>query len=216
MERKHSNLEMGLSMIMTYFLLGSPKCTSPRSWGVDSSRWKQLDEHSGTSDSLGEELSSCKFQRWLRSPMISEPTSAYTHHAGHKFHEVFQMKHGGGYFDLPASKISTDKASYQWISGKKITVRFRDDHYRSLLRQSRSVETQDIIIGESFSDIVYADYESYKCFSTRPELKSLDPFLNLWVGIVNRSQADINKNNDMMYARQRAWKHFATSPEPCS
>ncbi|GJU86865.1 hypothetical protein Tco_1294411 [Tanacetum coccineum] len=67
MERKHSNLEMGLSMIMAYFLL--------------------------------------------------EPTSAYTHHAGHKFQEVFQMKHGGGYSKLPASKISTDKASYQWISG---------------------------------------------------------------------------------------------------
>ncbi|GJV94849.1 hypothetical protein Tco_1546426 [Tanacetum coccineum] len=81
--------------------IGGPKCTSPRSWGVDSSRWKQ----------------SRKFQRWLRRPMISEPTSAYTHHAEHKFHEVFQMKHGGGYSDLPASKISTDKASYQWISG---------------------------------------------------------------------------------------------------
>lgn len=27
------------------------------------------------------------------------------HHAGHKFHEVFQMKHGG-YSDLPAAKIS--------------------------------------------------------------------------------------------------------------
>nr|GEY36008.1 kinesin-like protein KIN-14C [Tanacetum cinerariifolium] len=86
--------------------IGSPKCTSPRSWGIDSSRWKQFDEQSGTSDSLGEELSPRKFQRGLRSPMISEPTSAYTHHAGHKFHEVFQMKHGGGYSDLPASKIS--------------------------------------------------------------------------------------------------------------
>nr|GEV37750.1 kinesin-like protein KIN-14C [Tanacetum cinerariifolium] len=100
--------------------IGSPKCTSPRSWGVDSSRWKQFDEQSGTSDSLGEELSPCKFQMWLRSPMISEPTSTYTHHVGHKFHEVFQMKHGGGYSDLPASKISTDKASYQWISGKGV------------------------------------------------------------------------------------------------
>nr|GEV03654.1 kinesin-like protein KIN-14C [Tanacetum cinerariifolium] len=76
--------------------IGSPKCTSPRSWGVESSRWKQFDEQSGTSDSLEEELSPRKFQMGLRSPIISEPTSAYTHHAGHKFHEVFQMKHGGG------------------------------------------------------------------------------------------------------------------------
>ena len=50
--------------------IGSPKCTSPRSWGIDSSRWKQFDEQSGTSDSFGEELSPRKFQRG-RSPMIS-------------------------------------------------------------------------------------------------------------------------------------------------
>ncbi|MFS7889321.1 putative dynamin central domain, Dynamin superfamily [Helianthus anomalus] len=34
-----------------------------------------------------------------------------------------------------------------------------------------------------------------------------------WVGIVNRSQADINKNTDMTYARQREWEYFATSPD---
>ena len=38
--------------------------------------------------------------------LLLVPTSAYTNHAGHKFHEVFQMKHGGGYSGLPASKIS--------------------------------------------------------------------------------------------------------------
>ncbi|GJW57187.1 dynamin-related protein 1E-like protein [Tanacetum coccineum] len=32
-----------------------------------------------------------------------------------------------------------------------------------------------------------------------------------WVGIMNRSQADINKNTNMMYARQKEWKYFATS-----
>lgn len=35
----------------------------------------------------------------------AESTSALMHHAGHKFQEVFQMKHGG-YSDLPAAKIS--------------------------------------------------------------------------------------------------------------
>ncbi|KAM0004123.1 putative dynamin stalk domain, Dynamin superfamily [Helianthus debilis subsp. tardiflorus] len=34
----------------------------------------------------------------------------------------------------------------------------------------------------------------------------------LRVGIVNRSQADINKNTDMIYARRREWEYFATSP----
>ncbi|CAI9267955.1 unnamed protein product [Lactuca saligna] len=36
---------------------------------------------------------------------IHKPMSAMMHHAGHRFHEVFQMKHGD-YSDLPATKIS--------------------------------------------------------------------------------------------------------------
>ncbi|XP_051144978.1 phragmoplastin DRP1C [Andrographis paniculata] len=34
-----------------------------------------------------------------------------------------------------------------------------------------------------------------------------------WVGIVNRSQADINKNVDMLAARQKEREYFETSPE---
>ncbi|XP_073105799.1 phragmoplastin DRP1E isoform X2 [Elaeis guineensis] len=34
-----------------------------------------------------------------------------------------------------------------------------------------------------------------------------------WVGIVNRSQADINKNTDMIAARQKEREYFATSPD---
>ncbi|CAN4126017.1 unnamed protein product [Withania somnifera] len=34
-----------------------------------------------------------------------------------------------------------------------------------------------------------------------------------WVGIVNRSQADINKNVDMIYARRKEREYFANSPE---
>ncbi|KAK6921597.1 Dynamin stalk domain [Dillenia turbinata] len=34
-----------------------------------------------------------------------------------------------------------------------------------------------------------------------------------WVGIVNRSQADINKNVDMVYARQKEREYFESSPE---
>ncbi|KAH0766116.1 hypothetical protein KY285_001987 [Solanum tuberosum] len=34
-----------------------------------------------------------------------------------------------------------------------------------------------------------------------------------WVGIVNRSQADINKNVDMIYARRKEREYFDTSPD---
>ncbi|PIA49422.1 hypothetical protein AQUCO_01300320v1 [Aquilegia coerulea] len=50
-------------------------------------------------------LSESKFQRVLRSPIMSEPSAALIHHVGHKFHEVFQLKQGR-YSDLPAAKIS--------------------------------------------------------------------------------------------------------------
>ncbi|KAL8188589.1 hypothetical protein R6Q57_029877, partial [Mikania cordata] len=83
----------------------SPNAFSPKTLGSDSFRWKHIDEHNGTSDSFQEDISPRKIQRALRSPAISETTSALMHHAGHKFHEVFQMKHGG-YSDLPAAKIS--------------------------------------------------------------------------------------------------------------
>ncbi|KAM5571159.1 hypothetical protein ABKV19_011664 [Rosa sericea] len=50
-------------------------------------------------------LSESKFQRSLRSPVMSEPSAGLMHHVGHKFHEVFQVKQGR-YADLPAAKIS--------------------------------------------------------------------------------------------------------------
>ena len=34
-----------------------------------------------------------------------------------------------------------------------------------------------------------------------------------WVGIVNRSQAEINRNVDMMAARRKEREYFATSPD---
>ncbi|KAL8268497.1 hypothetical protein R6Q59_002295 [Mikania micrantha] len=34
-----------------------------------------------------------------------------------------------------------------------------------------------------------------------------------WVGIVNRSQADVNKNTDIIYARRKELEYFATSPD---
>lgn len=34
-----------------------------------------------------------------------------------------------------------------------------------------------------------------------------------WIGVVNRSQADINKSVDMIAARRREHEYFANSPE---
>ncbi|KAF9617635.1 hypothetical protein IFM89_037698 [Coptis chinensis] len=56
-------------------------------------------------DERRKSLSESKFQRVLRSPVMSEPSAALIHHVGHKFHEVFQLKQGR-YSDLPAAKIS--------------------------------------------------------------------------------------------------------------
>lgn len=39
------------------------------------------------------------------------------------------------------------------------------------------------------------------------------PLQHPWVGIVNRSQADINRNVDMIAARRREREFFAMSPE---
>lgn len=34
-----------------------------------------------------------------------------------------------------------------------------------------------------------------------------------WIGVVNRSQADINKNVDMIAARRREKEYFSSTPE---
>ncbi|CAN0902307.1 Kinesin-like protein KIN-14P [Linum grandiflorum] len=50
--------------------------------------------------------SESKFQQFLRtSPALSESSAAWMHHAGHRFHEVFQVRQGR-YADLSPSKIS--------------------------------------------------------------------------------------------------------------
>ncbi|XP_049399374.1 kinesin-like protein KIN-14K isoform X1 [Solanum stenotomum] len=93
-------------------------------YGADASRrWKLLGENLGCGDfsyieefssrthstsSLGERMktgSDSKFQRALRSPVVTEPSAALIHHVGHKFHEVFQLKQGS-HTEIPAARIS--------------------------------------------------------------------------------------------------------------
>ncbi|WZZ68967.1 hypothetical protein YC2023_080337 [Brassica napus] len=55
--------------------------------------------------SVDKSLAESKFQQALASSgVILDPLSPGSHHGGHKFHEVFQMKQGR--YDLQASKIS--------------------------------------------------------------------------------------------------------------
>ncbi|KAL6499122.1 hypothetical protein OROHE_026276 [Orobanche hederae] len=73
-----------------------------------SSRWKLLGERIGSADGAPREepfqmLSSPPFGEERRR--TDQPSAALTTHAGHKFHEVFQLKQGS-YTDLPAAKIS--------------------------------------------------------------------------------------------------------------
>ena len=52
------------------------------------------------------------------------------------------------------------------------------------------------------------------CFSVLKVLEGRSYRLqHPWVGIVNRSQADINKNVDMIVARRKEREYFATSPD---
>ncbi|KAL6575931.1 hypothetical protein OROHE_000402 [Orobanche hederae] len=109
-----------LLTLKTHFTLNAERYNG----GTDgSSRWKLLGERIGSADGAPREepfqmLSSPPFeeerrmfasvsksQRALRSPLMKEPSAALTTHAGHKFHEVFQLKQGS-YTDLPAAKIS--------------------------------------------------------------------------------------------------------------
>ncbi|KAI4347182.1 hypothetical protein L6164_008017 [Bauhinia variegata] len=47
--------------------------------------------------------SECNYQHVFSSPIKAESSASLIHHAGHKFHEMFQH---GSYADLPAAKIS--------------------------------------------------------------------------------------------------------------
>ncbi|PSR89207.1 Kinesin-like protein, partial [Actinidia chinensis var. chinensis] len=124
-----SDLEKGSMKIVLECLVAlrvqfMPNVGSPNKSASDASmRWKLLGQSLGGGDGSREELSTrahpstlsgderrksvsdSKFQRALRSSVMAEPSAALLHHVGHKFHEVFQMKHGC-YADLPAAKIS--------------------------------------------------------------------------------------------------------------
>lgn len=56
-------------------------------------------------------------------------------------------------------------------------------------------------------------FQSLTCLSQKVIEGRSYRLQNPWVGVVNRSQADINKNTDMTVARRKEREYFATSPD---
>ncbi|XP_022872169.1 kinesin-like protein KIN-14C isoform X2 [Olea europaea var. sylvestris] len=124
-----ADLEKGSMKIVVDCLLTLQTQFTPnvgRYNGSDASkRWKLIGERIGSREGSTREvpfqslsvssptseerrrvvLSESKFQRAVRSPTMAEPSAALINHVGHKFHEVFQIKHGS-YTDLSPGKLS--------------------------------------------------------------------------------------------------------------
>ncbi|KAJ8466509.1 hypothetical protein OPV22_029061 [Ensete ventricosum] len=79
----------------------------PKTPKVLSVKNSQMEQHSGNS---GENRINSFVDLRLKhvrqtNPVLSEPSTPRSHHSGHKFHELFQLKQGH-YYELSAAKIS--------------------------------------------------------------------------------------------------------------
>ncbi|THG05766.1 hypothetical protein TEA_002320 [Camellia sinensis var. sinensis] len=66
--------------------------------------------------------------------------------------------------------------------------------------------------GTNALDVGFLSFSLFPCIIEVLEGRSYR-LQHPWVGIVNRSQADINKNVDMVVARRKEQEYFATSPD---
>uniref|UniRef100_A0A7N2MDK0 Dynamin-type G domain-containing protein n=1 Tax=Quercus lobata TaxID=97700 RepID=A0A7N2MDK0_QUELO len=90
-----------------------------------------------------------------------------------------------------------------------------------------SSANQDVATSDAIKLAREVDATGERTFGVLTKLDSMDKGTNAldviegrsyrlhhpWVGIVNRSQADINKNVDILVARCKEWEYFATSPD---
>uniref|UniRef100_A0A5B7AYU2 Putative dynamin-related protein 1E isoform X2 n=1 Tax=Davidia involucrata TaxID=16924 RepID=A0A5B7AYU2_DAVIN len=90
-----------------------------------------------------------------------------------------------------------------------------------------SPANQDIATSDAIKLAREVDFTGERTFGVLTKLDLMDKGTNAldvlegrsyrlqhpWVGIVNRSQADINKNVDMIVARRKEREYFATSPD---
>ncbi|KAK1408900.1 hypothetical protein QVD17_41037 [Tagetes erecta] len=129
--------------------------------------------------------------------------------------------------DLPGlTKIAVEGQSETIVEDIENMVRLYVEKPNSIIL-AISPANQDIATSDAIKLAKEVDPTGERTFGVLTKLDLMDKGTNAldvlegrayrlqhpWVGIVNRSQADINKNTDMMYARRREQEYFATSPD---
>ncbi|CAH1439551.1 unnamed protein product [Lactuca virosa] len=129
--------------------------------------------------------------------------------------------------DLPGlTKIAVEGQSENIVEDIENMVRLYVEKPNSIIL-AISPANQDIATSDAIKLAKEVDPTGERTFGVLTKLDLMDKGTNAldvlegrayrlqhpWVGIVNRSQADINKNTDMMYARRREREYFATSPD---
>ncbi|XP_076932581.1 phragmoplastin DRP1E-like [Bidens hawaiensis] len=129
--------------------------------------------------------------------------------------------------DLPGlTKVAVEGQSETIVEDIENMVRLYVEKPNSIIL-AISPANQDIATSDAIKLAKEVDPSGERTFGVLTKLDLMDKGTNAldvlegrayrlqhpWVGIVNRSQADINKNTDMMYARRREREYFATSPD---
>ncbi|KAK9076508.1 hypothetical protein SSX86_004842 [Deinandra increscens subsp. villosa] len=129
--------------------------------------------------------------------------------------------------DLPGlTKVAVEGQSETIVEDIETMVRLYVDKPNSIIL-AISPANQDIATSDAIKLAKEVDPSGERTFGVLTKLDLMDKGTNAldvlegrayrlqhpWVGIVNRSQADINKNTDMMYARRREREYFETSPD---
>ncbi|KAL8092014.1 phragmoplastin DRP1E-like [Apium graveolens] len=129
--------------------------------------------------------------------------------------------------DLPGlTKVAVDGQSETIVEDIENMVRAYVEKANCIIL-AISPANQDIATSDAIKLAKEVDPSGERTFGVLTKLDLMDKGTNAidvlegralrlqqpWVGIVNRSQADINKNTDMMSARRREQEYFATSPD---
>lgn len=129
--------------------------------------------------------------------------------------------------DLPGlTKVAVEGQSENIVEDIENMVRLYVGKPNSIIL-AISPANQDIATSDAIKLAKEVDPSGERTFGVLTKLDLMDKGTNAldvlegrayhlqhpWVGIVNRSQADINKNTDMLYARQREREYFETSPD---
>ncbi|KAM0052373.1 putative dynamin stalk domain, dynamin, GTPase region, GTPase effector domain, Dynamin superfamily [Helianthus debilis subsp. tardiflorus] len=129
--------------------------------------------------------------------------------------------------DLPGlTKVAVEGQPESIVEDIEKMVRTYVDKPNSIIL-AISPANQDIATSDAMKLAKEVDPSGERTFGVLTKLDLMDKGTNAldvlegrayrlqhpWVGIVNRSQADILKNTDMMYARRREQEYFYTSPD---